>query len=83
MVVDYSLTASEVLNLIKNLDLEDMSKHIAPSSASHTDCILQQLVVTFTKTYCFPAGRVCLSLLFYFEIRIGSLAPWTPAPLAP
>ena len=33
MVVDYSLTASEVLNLIKNSDLEDLSEYIAPSSA--------------------------------------------------
>ena len=53
---------------------------------SHTDCILQQLVVTFTKPRCFPAGRGWSSLLFYFEIGIGSLAvplaAWPPGPLA-
>ena len=55
---------------------------------SHTDCILQQLVVKFPKPCCFPAGRGWSSLLFYFKIGIGSLAillaAWLlpPGPLA-
>ena len=51
---------------------------------SHTDCMIQQLVVTFTKPRCFPAGQ--LSLLLYFLIGIGSLgaplAAWPPDALA-
>ena len=45
---------------------------------SHTDYILQQLVVTFTKPRCFPAGQS--SLLFLLELAPWA-SPWLTGPL--